>query len=213
MAFNRPADYDNVQAYGEFSPLELGGHILTVKHVVSKLSKAGKNMLEIWLDTAPSDSQPNYFLEQYNSDTRENKKWGCIVYQLTEDAEGFTNRGLKTFITCVEKSNPGFKVQWGENFEKCFKDKLIGGIFRREEYLNQQGESKWSTKCFAFRSVDTIKAGVPVPEDKPLNGGGAKPTTPQSSYGNPGFPQYSAYANMPTAPKFEELSDESDLPF
>lgn len=165
----KPSNYDNVQEYGEFKPLELGGHICRIMSVEETKSSTGKDMLKIFLDIAEGE-QANYYAEQYKADSRADKKWGCIVYQLTEDKDGNTNRGLKTFITSVEKSNKGFTVAWGDNFTACLKGKVIGGVFGREQYQNSKGELKFITKCVSFRSVDTVRAGVDVPADKLLSG-------------------------------------------
>ena len=165
----KPSNYDNVQEYGEFKPLELGGHICKIMSVEETKSSTGKDMLKIFLDIAEGE-QANYYAEQYKADSRADKKWGCIVYQLTEDKDGNTNRGLKTFITSVEKSNKGFTVAWGDNFTACLKGKVIGGVFGREQYQNSKGELKFITKCVSFRSVDTVRAGVDVPADKLLSG-------------------------------------------
>ena len=169
----KPSNYDNVQEYGEFKPLELGGHICKIMSVEETKSSTGKDMLRIFLDIAEGE-QANYYAEQYKADSRADKKWGCIVYQLTEDKDGNTNRGLKTFITSVEKSNKGFTVAWGDNFTTCLKGKVIGGVFGREQYQNSKGELKFTTKCVSFRSADTVRAGVDVPADKLLQG--AAPT-------------------------------------
>lgn len=165
---NKPNDFDRVSAYGDFQPLELGGHICVIKLVEETKSKNGKDMLVISIDTAPVDKQPGYYMEQWKQDSQQDKKWGCRVFQLVLDNEGKTNRGFKTFITAVERSNPNFQVQWGDGFAQCFKGKMIGGVFGREQYRNSQGEIKWSTKCVQFRSLEAIREGVPVPEDKLL---------------------------------------------
>lgn len=193
MIINKPTDYDKTIAYGEFEPLELGGHICVIKKVEVTESKTGKPMLIINLDTAPQDKQPAYFTKQWQSDTREGKKWGCRVWQMVYDNDGKTNRGLKTFITAVEKSNPGFAVQWGEAFASCFTNKLVGGVFGREQYLNSMNEPKWSTKCVGFRSVEAVQKGVEVPKDKYLQG--VEPKTKVTDDG------------------FAVIDDGEDLPF
>lgn len=183
---NKPADYEAAQAYGEFTPIAVGGHIMRIMGVEVVTSSTGKEMLKISLDTASDDSQPAYFAAKYREDTRSDKKWGCVMYQLVYGDQGATNRGFKTFVTSVEESNPGFKVAWGAAFESCLKDKRVGAIFREEEYEKNDGTIGKSTKPFAFRSVETIKAGVEIPEPKLLN----KPTVggmPASSYGNRGY--------------------------
>lgn len=168
----RPKNWENVQAFEEYEPLDLGGHICKIMKVEeTKSQKTQKDMLIVYLDIAEGE-QKNYYANQYKADTRPDKKWGCRVFQLTEDADGNTSRGFKTFISAVEKSNPGFDSNaiWDEQFAEYFKDKLIGGVFGREQYLAADGKLKWSTKCRAFRDIDTIKKGVAIPEDKYLNG-------------------------------------------
>ena len=169
----QPKDFNYVQAYAGFTTLEAGGHICKIMNVEETKSKAGREMIVISLDTDKTDSQPNYFTDQYKSNTKPDKKWSnnAIVRQLVLDTEGNTNRGFKTFIEMVEQSNPGFKVQWGNNFAACFKSKLVGGLFGKEEYLNNYGESKFAVKFQAFRTVEQIKQGVDVPKDKLLNPG------------------------------------------
>lgn len=183
---NKPADYEAAQAYGEFTPIAVGGHIMRIMGVEVVTSSTGKEMLKISLDTASDDTQPNYFADKYRRDTRVEKKWGCVMNQLVYDKQGATNRGFKAFITSVEESNPGFTITWGAGFEACLKNKRVGAIFREEEYEKTDGTIGKSTKPFAFRSVETIKAGVEIPEPKLLN----KPTgggMPVSSYGNGGY--------------------------
>lgn len=164
----KPRDYDNTTAYGEFTPLELGGHICVIKSVEETKSKSGKDMLIISLDTAPQDKQPGYYTDMWRQDTREEKKWGCRVFQMVYDQDGRTNRGFKTFCTAAERSNNGFQIQWGDGFAACFKNKLIGGVFGREEYIGSDGKSHWAIKCVQIRSVEAIQEGVEVPEDRRL---------------------------------------------
>lgn len=197
----KPKDYDNVQAYGEFTPLKLGGHVCKIMQVVVTKSKTtGRDMLEISLDIAEGE-QKDYFAQSYKSDTRENKKWGCVVYQLINDSDGNTSRAFKSFITSVENSNMGFKVAWGNNFAACFKGKLVGGIFGREQYLNSYNEKKFSTKCMQFRSVEAIRNGVEIPEDRLL------PESQNNGYGTGYTPSSigDGFMNIPTDAGEEEL--------
>lgn len=162
---DKPRNYDDVKAFGEFEPLELGGHICRIMKVEERLSKSGKEMIVIYLDIAEG-RQRDYFKNLYENDQREKKKWGCVVYQLVHDKKGDANRGFKTFNTAVEESNEGFKIIWGNGYSESLRGKLIGGVFGREQYKKQNEELAWTIKCFNFRSVKTIKAGVSIPEDK-----------------------------------------------
>ena len=152
----KPNNYDNTTAYGDYEPFEPGGHIMVIKKVEEgKSKKNNRDMLLIYLDAAPEDSQAGYFADQYRNSNRsdDRKKWGCIFYQPVADNEGNCNRGLKTFITSVEESDTSFRVQWGDNFCKCFEGRRVGGVFQREQYKGQDGKLRWSTKCKYFRSV------------------------------------------------------------
>ena len=41
----KPNNFENTQAQGEFTPVELGGHYLTIKDVTEMQSKNGKDMI------------------------------------------------------------------------------------------------------------------------------------------------------------------------
>ena len=168
---NKPNDFEQVQAFEGFTPLEAGGHICSIVQVNETKSKAGRDMIVILLDTDKTDKQPGYFKNRFDNNTNPQKKWpnGAIVRQLVLDGDGNTNRGFKTFIEMVEKSNPGFQIQWNNNFGPSFKGKLVGVVFGREEYLNSYGESKFATKAQNFRTVEEVKQGIEPPKDKLLN--------------------------------------------
>ena len=99
-----PKGYKDVQEFGEYEKLAPGGHVMKILKVEETTSRNGDDMIKIYLDTDKSDKQPGYFKKRFDNDTRENKKWGCIVNQLVLDTKtGLASRGLKTFRTCVEK--------------------------------------------------------------------------------------------------------------
>jgi len=166
----KPNDFDTAREYGEQKALEPGGHILRILKVEEMTSSTGKPMIVINYDTADKDRQPKYFKQRYDADTRADKKWGGRIWQLVYNDDGnTTNSGFKTFITSVEKSNSSkFKVKWGDGFCDCFKDTLVGGVFRREQFETREGKLAWAVKCIGFRSVAAIEEGVDVPADKPL---------------------------------------------
>lgn len=169
----KPHDFETAQGYTDFEALELGGHICRIMSLEEVKSSLGKDMIKVSLDIAEG-KQANYYSNQYKNNTKADKKWGCIVYQLVLDSEGNTNKGFKTFIDAVEKSNTGFVTQWGANFGDQFKGKLIGGVFGREQYKNANQELKFITKCMSFKTVEQIRKGVPVPKDKLLQGAQAQ---------------------------------------
>ena len=127
----KPNNYEETQVQGEFTPVELGGHKLVIKQVEERMSRTNKPMIVVIFDFAPGDKQAGYFAEAFKNDIRPEKKWPnqATQYILTEDNEGNCSRSFKTFLTCVEHSNQGFTTQWGDNFGKQFKNKLVGGVF------------------------------------------------------------------------------------
>lgn len=128
----KPNGYEEVQAQEGFIPVELGGHHMIVKQVSETKSKKGQDMIVVLFDFAKNDAQPDYFMNQFNNDTREDKKYPnqATQYILVNDDEGKTSRNFKTFITCVEHSNTGFETKWGiKDWGKQFVGKKIGGVF------------------------------------------------------------------------------------
>ena len=170
-----PKGYKDVQEFGEYERLAVGGHVMKILKVEETTSRNGDDMIKIYLDTDKSDKQPDFFKKRYDGDTRENKKWGCIANQLVLDTKtGLASRGLKTFHTCVEKSNSSsFKLVWGDKYADNFKGKLVGGLFRNEEYQKQDGTTGWAVKLMAFHSVGAVLEGLKAPDDKPLDQGNA----------------------------------------
>ena len=171
----KPNNYDNVSAPGEFTPIELGGHKLKIMQVEELINRAGKPMIKISFDTAPDDKQPNYYSDQYKSDTREQKKWSGVSWLNVLDQDGNTAKSFKGFCTSIEESNPGFTMVWGDGFANALKNKLIGGVFGEEEYQNDNGDIKTARKLRFWRSVDgALKADVP--EKKCLQGAQGRPS-------------------------------------
>lgn len=161
LNFEKPMGYDEVQAGGEFTPIELGGHKLIIKKIEEVQASNGSTYLKVSFDTAQDDKQPNYYTEQWKNDTRDNKKWGGVANIFPTDKEGRTSKTFKQFCTSIERSNNS-QIQWGAGFESSIVGKYIGGIFGEEEYYNSIGEIKTARKLFYWASVDNVsEAKIP----------------------------------------------------
>lgn len=179
---NKPNNYDNTKAFSQYEPLPAGCYVCKIMQVAETKSSTGKDMIVVSLDIAEGE-QKDFYTKSYKEDTREDKKWGCNVYLLTEDQDGNTSKKFKGFIENVADSNSGWNVVWGDKFCDCFKGKLVGGLFGREEYRKQNGENAWATKCFYFDTVDRIREGkCKTPKDKYL-----QQSSGTSSSGSDGF--------------------------
>lgn len=171
MNFNKPKDYDEVQAGGEYTPIELGGHKLVIKkieEVTGKDYSSGREYtyLKISFDTAPDDVQPGYYMDAWKNDTREQKKWGGVATLFPYDKEGRTSKTFKQFCTSIERSNNS-TIQWGAGFEASIVGKVIGGVFGEEEYYGKDCEIKTARKLFWWRSVEGIK-DAKIPKKREL---------------------------------------------
>lgn len=154
---NKPAGYDETQVGGDFTPINVGGHHATIVSVKEQKSSTGKNMLVVAIDFAGNDKQPGYFKEQFNNDTRADKKWPyqAVQYIVTEDEANKCSRSFKSFITSYEKSN-NCNVNWVEKFCEQFKNKKIGVVYGEveEEY---NGEVKTRRRIRWFCEDDKVE--------------------------------------------------------
>ena len=164
MEFNKPAGYDEVQAGGEYTPIELGGHKLIIKAIEEATASTGTKYLKVSFDTAQDDKQPNYYAEQWKKDTRDNKKWGGVAVVFPTDKDGKTSKTFKQFCTSIERSNNS-QIQWGAQFEASIVGKAIGGVFGEEEYIGADGNVKTARKLFWWRSTDSV-ADASIPDKR-----------------------------------------------
>lgn len=168
----KPGNYENVEVNEfDFVPLELGGHKGIIKKAYEYTSEfSGNTSLKVEVDTANDDKQPGYYQQQYDNDTRTDKKWsnGAIKYVSLKEDENCV-RMLKSFITAVENSNPGFTFDWNKEVDQL-NGKKVGLVFGLEEYIDNEGKTKTATKLNQFRSVDKVDY-VNIPKVKTLNNG------------------------------------------
>lgn len=167
----KPNNFDNTQTAGGFTPLSVGGHHLIIKRVEETKSSTGKDMIVVAFDTAPGDSQPNYFSEQFAADIRPEKKWprSGRQYIVCVDNNQDCSKSFKSFITSVEESNSGFTTQWGETFASQFKDKRVGGVFGMVESEYQGKVTKRSELRWFCSDNKVDSARVPEPKLLPNN--------------------------------------------
>ena len=160
----KPAEWDNVQAQtGGFERLPAGGYVCKIIKADVTLSKAGKEMMRLAVDIAAGDHK-DYFRKQFDSRHQQNTeaKWPCMYYQLTE---GDSMGRFKGMLVNIEESNPGYKWDWNET---SLAGKQFGGVFREEQYLNNNNQARMSTKLWSVRPVEDIES-VEVPEPKMLD--------------------------------------------
>lgn len=175
---NKPQGYDEAQAYtGDFEQLELGGHVCKITGVKLEYTQnTNAEVLVIAFDIAEG-KQAGYYQKRYDEAKKGNTqaKWQGIFRQFTQ---GNSTPYFKGLIENIEKSNPGYNFMNTGFNEQTLVGKLFGGIFGREQYKTQDGKLKFATKCRSIRTVEAIRNGVDIPEDKLLE-------TEQNNYFSP----------------------------
>lgn len=168
----KPKNYDDVEVKDfDFESISLGGHKGYVKDVEEYTSEvSGKKSLKVYIDTAKDDKQPLYFTEQFNNDTKDERKWSnsAIKYVPLDESNENCVAMLKAFITAIENSNDGYTYDWKKEVTQLI-NKKVGLVFGLEEYESQDGEVKTIPKMIRFRSIDKIN-DVKIPKVKLLSG-------------------------------------------
>lgn len=164
---NKPQGYDEAQSYtGDFEQLELGGHICKITEVKMEYTQnTNAEVMVIAFDIAEG-RQVGYYQKRFDETQKSNgqAKWQGIYRQFTQ---GNSTPYFKGMIENIEKSNAGYNfAQTGFN-EQTLVGKLFGGVFGREQY-EQDGKLKFAIKCRSIRTVEAIRNGVDIPEDKLL---------------------------------------------
>lgn len=196
----KPNGYEEAQASGEFTPVNLGGHHAIVKQVKETKSSNGLDMIVVAFDFAKNDEQPEYFMNRFKADDRENAKWpfNGTKYILVNDYQdrSKTSRAFKTFCNAIEKSN-GVEIKWGgADWGQQFRNRKIGVVFGEEEHeyegkISMRRVPKW------FCRDDAVETAG-IPEAKYLNG--KAPATARTS--------------APDSQGFMAVTgDEEDIPF
>lgn len=181
----KPNGYDEVNAGGDWTPINTGGHTAVIKSIKEQISSTGKDMIVVAIDFDKKDEQAGYFAELFENDTRDDKKWPfqAIQYITTTDASGKCNRSFKGFVTSFENSN-NTEVDWdAKDFCKQFKGKKIGVVYGEveEEY---NGETKMRRRIRWFCEYGKAK-DQNTPDVKYLNTAASiqKPTSSADSDG------------------------------
>lgn len=152
-------DFDKVVASegGTFKRVPDGGYVVAVKNISDV---AEKEYLRIEYDICKGEYK-NFYQQEYDKDTRENKRWGgTLIRSYKQTALPM----FKGFITSVEKSNKNFEWGWDE---KALKNKMFGVVIGTEEYINNNGKLRSRPYVASVHSVEKIESGdFTVPEIK-----------------------------------------------
>lgn len=158
-------DWDNVsEAGGGSKMLPAGGYVATITGAEEVESSS---YFRFTYEIAEGPCK-GFFADDDRDYTHQ------FVRSYKEKALGF----LKSFLKCLEASNPGFKMAEWDGKPGALVGLNIGIIVQREDYTNNSGEDRSRMNVEQFASADDIRNGrytLPEPKDnrKPKSEGTA----------------------------------------
>ena len=177
------SDYETTETNGfsDKERLKLGGHICKVLEtnieiITSKKDGRTFNMLKLKIDIENPDEQAGFYQRKFVEEAKKdalNAKWrGYYRLSIPENSsEDFVKKNWKTFLTSIEESNPGVKINGTAGFdENILVGKVFGGIFGLEEFtLPSTGKTITFSKLRFSRSTKNISEAK-IPSVKLLDG-------------------------------------------
>lgn len=168
--------YETATAYtGNGESITPGGHVCKIIGAKVEDSQYVQNypqQLVLALEICEGSSLDGICGRKYEAAKKRNPKtnplWPCVYKVFIYTQEGVCSGFFKGAVTSIEESNPGY------NFSSTWKEslmvgKLVGVVFREEEFIKNDGSIGTTCRPFQIRSVDTVRAGVPIPEIKRLD--------------------------------------------
>lgn len=184
---NKIPGYETAQAYdGSAQRVTPGGHICRIENARTNLARNGAEIFELMIDIAEGGKEDGFYRKAYTQAKKDNENatWRGILGVFTMDRDGQCSPYFKGMMKSVEESNPGYTWNWDE---ASLRGKMIGVVFREEEYMSQQGELRTTVRPAFARSVARIKEGVSVPEIKRYKTKGGGTAAPEA-YATEKFP-------------------------
>jgi len=172
-----PNGYSDVQARtGMREQLPAGGQVCRIRGAREETNN-GYWQLAIAFDVHEGE-YAGFFDRRYKDDVQTGRdKWPAAgthrVFVMDYHNREQCSAEFKGLITSVEESNPGFVMQWGDGTERSLIGKLVGIVFREEEFMLQDGSGVGvATKPMYACSVQRIRDGVKTPKRKLVSGTG-----------------------------------------
>lgn len=175
--------------------LPAGGYICRIVQARESTFANGVPCLQIAVEIAEGE-HAGFVRDQFERKKQysQNPKWPAILNQGIKNDDGSTNPYFKGLMTSICESNIGYQWNWEE---KTLTGKMLGVVFREEQFYNQQtGELQSTVRPFYGCSTAQIKLGVPTPKVKP-----PRPLRPAQA------------ATMSAPAAMAEVDEDDELPF
>lgn len=175
-------NYNNVEVneFTESEKLKLGGHIckilgVEIEQIISKKDNKQYTMLKLKFDIEAPDEQAGFYQRKFVDAAKKdamNAKWkGYHKITIPDDTSiDFIQTTWKTFLTSVEKSNPGVVLDGEKGFdENILVGKLFAGVFGLEEFKLDDGKVITFPRIRFVRSTENVDK-ISIPKVKLLDG-------------------------------------------
>ena len=195
-----PNNWNEVKEFSERTKLPLGAYVCKVRQCRVQDNDYG-SQLAILFDIHEGEYK-GFYANDFDSQQDQNKKWkGVLRIWLPKedgsDKDEFTKSILKGMVTAFENSNLGYSWNWNE---KSLEGKLIGILFRNEEW-EYDGKSGWAVRPFRAISVPSVREGAfTLPKDKPLTNKSGTSSAP-------------SYLPPSDTNGFVKVDEDDELPF
>ena len=159
-------DYDEIKVTENKPTLQVGGYECIIKNV-KHFEYNGVRKVSLELDIATGEFK-DYYQNKYDERGENAKYWddGATLSFLEEPKEDKDKSYFKGLLTAIQSYNPNYKWNWDE---KTLIGKNVIAVFGEEEYKDNDGNVKVSTKVVEFRSLEAYQKGlIKVPEFKKL---------------------------------------------
>lgn len=168
-----------IKNFEKYETLELGGHVCKILRVKIETITPKTGNFKPWrqliidFDIAESDPQAGFYKRRYEKDVQKDvttAKWkGVFKVNIPRDDgsedDKKSKENFKRFITCIENSNNGYDWEKSNWDESTLVGKLFAGVFGIEEFLNNEGNVLYFTKCRFVRSVNQLE-DITIPKVK-----------------------------------------------
>ena len=166
---NLPSNWNEIKEFTERPKLPVDAYVCKVKQVAIQNTRNGSPQICVLFDIFEGEWR-NFYADEYESDTRDSKKWKGVLRLFVPKYDGSKNdettiRILKGFASAFEKSNLGYVFNGDET---KLVGKLVGIVFRNEEW-EYEGKTGWTARPYRAISVADVRSGeFRLPKDKPL---------------------------------------------
>lgn len=161
----KPKFYDTVEVRTDSTKkLKDGTYCGVIKNAIVRnvqLKARKTQVLTVSFDIDEGEFKDYFKIKYENSAAaKSDKRWLCTMDfflddpQATDEQRQRSTKKMKTFISCVEKSNEDYTFDWNE---KSLADKKVGLVFGLKEFYSNDNRVFTTPELRFFRTIEAAK--------------------------------------------------------